>query len=125
MTTIRSLLLPWALCAPLAAAAASDPDWPRSCDENQQTMNACAYQRAEKADRELNALYGPLAKGEDTDGRKKLLAAQRAWIQYRDLECAYEGAEAEGGSLQPQLIADCRNTLTRQRIADFKRLAHP
>jgi uncharacterized protein YecT (DUF1311 family) len=125
MTTSRLFLLLSALCAPLAAAAASDPDWPASCDESQQTMNACAHQRAEKADRELNVLYGALAKGDDSDGRRKLLAAQRAWIQYRDLECAYEGAESEGGSLQPQTIADCRNTLTRQRIADFKRLGHP
>lgn len=107
-----------ALALPLAAHAA-DPDWPKSCDENQMAMNACAYQRWQKADRELNALYGKLMKQSDAD---KLQAAQRAWLQYRDLECAYEGADAEGGSLQPQEIADCKNRLTRQRVADFRLL---
>jgi len=118
MHLIRNVLVLAMACTPLAARAA-DPDWPASCDADQMSMNACAFQRWQKADRELNALYGKLMKQADAD---KLQAAQRAWVQYRDLECKYEGADSEGGSLQPQDIANCNNRITRQRLADFRLL---
>jgi len=123
MNTACRLLIALAACLPVAVSAAgSDPDWPASCDENQSAMNGCAFQRWQKADARLNVLYGQLAKKTAAEDRPKLQAAQRAWIAYRDLECSFEGAEAEGGTLQPLLISDCRNTLTRQRVADFERL---
>jgi uncharacterized protein YecT (DUF1311 family) len=121
MKTFLAFALAAAPLLACAAPAPADPDWPKSCDENQLMMTTCAVQRWQKADRELNALYGQLMK-QDKDDAPKLQAAQRAWLQYRDLECTYEGAGDEGGSLQPQDIADCKNRLTRQRVADFKEL---
>lgn len=123
MNALRRFLLVLAAAgAPALAASVADPDWPASCDESQSAMNGCAYQRWQKADARLNGLYSQLVKKTVAEDRPKLQAAQRAWLAYRDLECSFEGAEAEGGTLQPMLVSDCRNTLTRQRVADFERL---
>ena len=44
-----------------------------------------------------------------------LLASQRAWISYRDNQCAIEGYAARGGSMEPMLIANCKAKLTAAR----------
>ncbi len=103
------------------AFAADDCNGP---DVSQMTLNACAWQRWQRHDRELNAAYAVMSKQETGADLDKLKAAQRAWVQYRNLECAYEATSADGGSLEPQTIADCQDTLTLQRLADFKRLTH-
>ena len=94
----------------------------------QMEMNRCAsadYQREDaamtvqwrktlsymrKQDGELNL---------NTDKRRNyadtLLESQRAWLRYRDAQCAIEGYAARGGSLEPMLIADCKARLTAAR----------
>ena len=44
-----------------------------------------------------------------------LLAAQRAWLQFRDTECHLEGYAARGGTLESTLHADCVRRLTSER----------
>ena len=102
-----------------AGARGSDPDC-GSSNLTQMDMNACAFQAFQRQDRELNALYGRLGKQEDAASLKQLQAAQRAWLQFRDLECAYETPDA-GGSLAPTETADCMAELTKERILDLKR----
>ena len=46
---------------------------------------------------------------------KALLAAQRAWIAYRDSQCELAGFEARGGSMEPMLVSGCLADLTRKR----------
>ena len=48
-------------------------------------------------------------------------ASQRAWLQFRDLECAYEAPDT-GGSIVPTSKADCLAELTRERILDLRRV---
>ena len=51
-----------------------------------------------------------------------LLAAQRAWLAFRDAECRSEGYRYRGGTMQPTEVLGCMTTLTRQRIAQLKAL---
>ena len=55
--------------------------------------------------------------------QEALLAAQRAWLTFRDTECVAEGYQYRGGSAQNMAIVDCRATLTKARTAQLKMLA--
>ena len=103
------------------AQSAAKPDLDcNSPDLGQQGMNQCAYEVFNVQDRELNKLYGRLLKQSDAEAAKQLQAAQRAWVQFRDLECIFETPDA-GGSLAPLEKASCMTALTKSRISDFKR----
>jgi uncharacterized protein YecT (DUF1311 family) len=121
-----------ALLMLLAAGAASEV----ACgDLPQQPMNLCFLQAYERADAEMNARWKVTAaamKQRDRDvdrGNDKqpgyfatLLAAQRAWITYRDQHCLAASFEARGGSMQPMLDSTCKLALTRERTKQLKDL---
>jgi uncharacterized protein YecT (DUF1311 family) len=115
--------------------AAGAPDW--NCDDPQaqQEMNWCAAQDYHKADAALNAQWKlttaemkqrDTRDGKQTDGRPghmaTLLAAQRAWLKYRDAQCDLEGYVFRGGSMEPLLVATCRTALTEARTKQLKDL---
>jgi uncharacterized protein YecT (DUF1311 family) len=82
-----------------------------ACPGNTQIeMNQCAANEYRAADRDLNAFYSKLEK------TKELIAAERAWIVYRDAECAYQVKAVEGGSMAPMVQASCLADLTKQRL---------
>ena len=126
---LPSFLVALALClaaglAQAATPAASAPDSLADCSKQdlpQIGMDACAYDAFKKQDRALNALYGELVKTPDAGAPRQLQASQRAWLQFRDLECAYEVPDT-GGSIVPMLKADCLTELTRERILDLRRV---
>jgi len=104
----------------------------------QTDMNICAGQDFVEADAELNAQWSITAasmrrRDADTtysdDGRapyfEVLLAAQRAWLTFRDAHCISEGYEARGGSMEPMLVAGCRAALTRERTQQLRDLIEP
>ena len=53
---------------------------------------------------------------------EKLLEAQRAWIVFRDAECALDYAEWGSGSMRNIAYADCRLTMTAERTIDFRHM---
>ncbi len=126
---LPSFLVAVVLClsggpAQAAGPASSEPDSVADCsrrDLTQIDLNACAYEVFKKQDRALNALYGELMKSTAAGAPKALQASQRAWLQFRDLECLYEAPDT-GGSIVPMLKADCLAELTRERIADLRRV---
>ena len=104
-------------------------------DLPQQPMNMCFYRSYERADAEMNAQWKITAaamKQADRDLDRTydkepgyfdtLLAAQRAWITYRDQHCLGESFEARGGSMAPMLNSTCRITLTQERTRQLKAL---
>ncbi len=115
--------------------AASAPGW--NCDDPQaqQEMNWCAAQEFRKVDAALNAQWKLTAdemKGRDVrdgkpnDGRPghmaTLLAAQRAWLKFRDAHCDLDGYLSRGGSMEPLIVATCRISLTEARTKQLKHL---
>jgi uncharacterized protein YecT (DUF1311 family) len=95
------------------------------CDNamDQSTMNACADQSFKKADAELNAVYKKLQsrKNDDAEAAKLLIAAERAWVLFRDAECEFDAADNLGGSIYPMVYSGCLERLTQARIDQLNR----
>jgi len=110
-------LMPASL-APASAARADD------CANamDQATMNECANTAYQKSDAQLNALYKQIRqrlKG-DGDATKLFVAAQRAWVSFRDAECKFSTSAVSGGSIYPTVYAGCLDRLTKARVDAFK-----
>jgi uncharacterized protein YecT (DUF1311 family) len=108
------------------------------CDAwlSQREMNTCASSDFQRADAEMNAQWKKAtvkSKAWDRepehvpDGRpgyfNTLLAAQRAWLVYRDKHCTREGYIMRGGSAERYVYNTCRARLTKARTAELKVLA--
>ena len=102
----------------------------------QQDMNICAHRDYLAADELLNQQWERTAAamrerdaqwGDSFDERpgyfEVLLESQRAWLQYRDAQCAVEGYWARGGSLEPLLVSGCLTLLTRRRTEELREIA--
>ena len=122
------MLLPFAgLAATLAATAAPA--------QTQADMNRRAGDAYAQADAALNVqwkrtfayMHGRDAQDHTRGGgfgyAAALLASQRAWLAFRDAECAIEGGEFAGGSAQGMAQAQCRTRLTRARTEQLRTLA--
>ncbi|MCA8292578.1 lysozyme inhibitor LprI family protein [Burkholderia sp. AU30198] len=121
--TIRSKLAPVALL--LAVLATRDAHAAPDCanPQDQRAMNECASRGYARADAELNRRYRALQrrlKG-DRDGARKLTEAQRAWIAFRDTECAFQTIGVAGGSAEPLARAACLEETTQSRSAALQR----
>jgi uncharacterized protein YecT (DUF1311 family) len=106
----------WACLVMMAGTAAVRAQECDRSDDTQQMMNICAGEDYQASDASLNAAYQNLAGASDAEGRKLLQAAQRAWIAFRDAECARSTAASEGGSLHPLEMSQCLTRLTDERI---------
>lgn len=119
----------------LLAAAAEEPEFDCDNPQYQIEMNHCAYRDYEAADAALNVQWKlTSAKMKQIDAEfdgtydnrpgyhDTLLAAQRAWLTYRDRYCESEGYSMRGGSAESMVISGCRATLTRERTEQLKAL---
>ena len=119
----------------LAAAPATDEE---SCGnpQTQLMINTCAYRGFERADAAMNAQWRVTMAAAREDDRQidrsydrqpthaaTLLAAQRAWLTYRDQHCLGESFYARGGSMASMLESGCKATLTETRTKQLKALA--
>lgn len=108
------------LCATgLLAALSAVSARADSCDSatTQADMTACYDATLKGADKKLNAVYREIESrlGDDPDTRKLLVAAERAWIGFRDAECAFSASGGEGGSAYPMTVSMCLADLTAAR----------
>lgn len=94
------------------------------CDDpqTQSDMNYCAKYHFDKADGELNDVYGRLKQGyaKYIEPKAALVAAQRAWVSFRDAECKQDEVAADGGSVAPMIILNCRTKLTEARTEQLQ-----
>ncbi|MGB8813270.1 MAG: lysozyme inhibitor LprI family protein [Paracoccaceae bacterium] len=114
------------LCLALPATA-QDADCADAV--TQYDMNSCAAEDLQVQDDNLNAAYAAaksILKDIDADLPKAeqgaieaLLAAQRAWITFRDQACTAEGFLYQGGSMQPMVISGCLARITAARAQDL------
>lgn len=106
--------------------AAQEPDC--SDPQTQADMNQCAGRDAAAADADLNLVYRQVVAhfeqmdrdSETNEGVKRLRAAQRAWIAFRDAQCSLAGYEALGGSMETLLVSGCEADLTKRRAAELR-----
>ena len=85
-----------------------------------QAMLQCSGLEAEASDRKLNQVYAQLSPKLAGQDRQRLVAAQQAWIKFRDATCAYESGQFTGGTLAPVVEISCLARVTRQRTQDLE-----
>ena len=66
---------------------------------SQAQLSACAATMAQAADQRLNKAYGEVLRYVDDRDRSRLVAAQRAWLAFRDADCAFW--RGSGGTTAP------------------------
>jgi uncharacterized protein YecT (DUF1311 family) len=89
---------------------------------DQATMNQCAGQDYKAADKELNRVYQQITGRlkNNSDGKKLLVSAQRAWIGFRDAQCKFSASGVAGGSVYPLIYSNCMTSVTKVRVEALK-----
>lgn len=83
-------------------------------------LKDCAAREQTARDGALNRAYQAALKGAGADVRPKLREAERAWVAFRDAECAYR-LTSEGGGQEAALVwSDCRLGLTAARTSQLQ-----
>lgn len=120
----------------LLLSASQSADYQPNCanPQTQLDMNLCSARAAAAADAELNRLWPRVREHLQAQDRnfaslrsadrrpgfwQTALNAQRSWLAFRDRQCTLEGYEARGGTMEPMLVALCRERLTRARIVEL------
>lgn len=84
-------------------------------------MRQCSSYHAVAADIKLNTIYQQLLrKLQGTHGKERLPKAQRAWLAFRDLNCAFEASSWEGGTGHGITVSSCQTTMTEQRTTELE-----
>jgi uncharacterized protein YecT (DUF1311 family) len=102
----------------LMMLSAIPPAFAYECaDQTQPGLNSCAEANYEKADVALNRAYKEIIRRlkDDAATAKLLVTAQKAWIAYRDAECAFSASANAGGTIYPMVMAICLEAVTKER----------
>lgn len=115
----------------MPALAQEEPDC--KAPETQADMTFCAGKDYDEADSQLNAEYQKVRKqlaardkSADESGKgasEALVAAQRAWVAFRDANCDAFGFQARGGTMEPMLVSSCLADMSRKRADELRQLA--
>jgi uncharacterized protein YecT (DUF1311 family) len=116
---------------------AEDLPWPK-CDGavGAAQLGKCLNDALDAADKRLNAIYGLIMKMFDGgavdpmrgffyDKKRDLIAAERAWVKFRDAQCAAEAGMLSQASASGTVVVtgDCLIKMTRERIAYLEQAA--
>ena len=90
-------------------------------DQTQPGLDVCADAAFKKADAGLNGAYKDILKRlkDDSAKTKLLVTAQKAWLSFRDAECAFSAAGVTGGSIYPMVVSLCLERVTKERTEDL------
>ena len=95
------------------------------CDTNQDTMNACAEQKLQRAEAALSKVFASLlqvVRGSNSD--KLLKESQDLWSRFREADCRYVvSGLTPDGSMRDQLKNDCLARRAEERTVQLKELA--
>jgi uncharacterized protein YecT (DUF1311 family) len=123
-TYIQRWVLTVALGGAFGAGLLSIPVFAQTSCNNPQTqaqMNYCASLAAKDSDKKLNQVYRQLKFSlSDTKQKQRLIEAQRAWLKFRDAQCAYEQGFYSGGSIAPTIYYSCLAEVTEQRTKQLQ-----
>ena len=92
----------------------------------------CASISLDKTEKKLNLAYQKLVKDLSqpnneyenfTEYKKKLLAAQRAWISFREADCAAQYEMHRPGTIRNSIYLACKEERAKQRIKELRNYA--
>jgi uncharacterized protein YecT (DUF1311 family) len=84
-------------------------------------VTVCFSEAYNEADGELNRVYRQIMSVLNQREQSSLRAAQRAWLNYRDLACEAEAEPYRGRSGEGQARLACLEAATKARIEFVKR----
>ena len=85
-------------------------------------LRACDAAELTRRDAELNRTYAELLRALPPARRERLRAAERAWVAFRDAECAFRASATEGGTATPLVAGACLLELTGERVDRLRTL---
>jgi|GEM_PF-5263047 len=89
--------------------------------QTQADMNYCAALTAQEADDKLNEVYQDLRAAITNETQEqRLIAAQQAWISFRDSDCEFYQRRYDGGSIMPLMYSSCIADRTEQRTKELE-----
>lgn len=93
-----------------------------SCEnaQTQSEINRCAQLSYQNADKKLNQLYKQFLPRLQGSRRQKMIAAQQAWIKFRDASCDFERSEFASGSIAPTIYFGCLEKNTIQQTTQLE-----
>ncbi|MDP3269039.1 MAG: lysozyme inhibitor LprI family protein [Legionella sp.] len=105
----------------LSLSVKSQPDF-RDCSKEETTfsMRECISKEYKIADTELNKKYATLVTLLPPIGQETLKESQRAWIQFRDTDCAWQAFQNYQGSLFYVITDSCFLEMTKKRVTDLQ-----
>lgn len=103
-----------------------------SCMENAASTadyNDCIGKAYDAADAELNKVYqsikAPLKGQKDADSvetLKRLVAAQKAWVTFKDTNCSLAGVQMLNGSGEGPIVGGCLVDTTIARVRELQNI---
>ena len=116
MNRLSPLLVLLLSCTTVCAAPSCDTPTATQAD-----LTDCSREIYNAADAELNRAYDALHAKLTPDEQVALRSAQRAWLQFRDLECAFVASKFAGGSAEPMEHYGCLAQLSEQRSVQLQK----
>jgi len=107
----------------VVGAAAALPPWPpdKNCDSPDAGVIArCTWEQYQAWDKALNAEYKSVSERIPDNVRPLLVRSQRAWIQYRDANCAILASRE--GVVATYYSNRCLLDMTRSRTRELRLL---
>lgn len=89
-----------------------------------QNMVECIDAEIKRQDARLNKAYKALVADLNPERKKQLLEAQRAWLKFRDTNCAFY-FDPEGGTIARVQAVDCLMTMTASRAKELENFTQP
>jgi uncharacterized protein YecT (DUF1311 family) len=86
-------------------------------------MLNCESQRYQKAQENLDAVYGRLLSKLDAAGKIKLKAAEAAWVVFRKANADFEADAARGGTMAPLIRTTVLADMTEARSSALEKSA--
>ncbi|MBD1588256.1 lysozyme inhibitor LprI family protein [Pseudomonas typographi] len=120
---LRAIAFAFALALPLATALPAYAGAATPCAEATSTraLEQCAQQSLATADQALNSAYRDLlGHVSEPAANTKLVAAQRAWVAFRDADCAAQYQLYEGGSMRNLALLGCKQQRTEERTRTLR-----
>lgn len=84
-------------------------------------LRTCDASELAVRDQTLNAAYQQVVTALPPERRLGLRTAQRAWLGFRDAECAFRRSADEGGTDAVLIANTCRLDLTTARTEDLRK----
>ncbi|MCC5629778.1 lysozyme inhibitor LprI family protein [Nostoc sphaeroides] len=129
LLVLASMLTLSSLNTPTVTIAGTTPDLREirlvqrvNCNnaQTQTAINECAKLSYQRADKKLNRAYQQLLPTLETSRKQKLIAAQLAWLKFRDTNCEFERSRYDGGSIAPSIYFGCLENITKVRTQELQ-----